>query len=352
MASPHTAHSSAPPPPPLAVVLGIQNPVISDSEFAFFREANPYGLFLGRRNMRDPETARTLCRRFREAVGRPDAPVLTDQEGGRVSHLDAGAWPRFRPFAHFGQLAQVAGKEVAENALRLSTLAMGKMMRDVGLDSGCTPVLDLLLPGADPVIGERAFSSDPALVTALGSVVNKALLDVGILPVAKHIPGHGRATEDSHKTRPVVDAPAADLDATDFLPFKALNDVPWAMVSHVVYSAFDADRPATISPIVTNDLIRGRIGFQGVLISDCVFMESLHGPVHGRVTQVLDGGCDLALHCHGHLPEMQKAARAARPLTQQSLARLEAANKRRGNAEVDIADLHREVEAIFRVAHI
>ena len=338
--------------PPLALILGIQNPVISDSEFAFFRAANPYGLFLGRRNMRDPQTARALCQRFREAVGREDAPVLTDQEGGRVSHLDAAAWPRFRPFSQFGRLAEVAGREVAENALRISTLAMGQMMRDVGLDSGCTPVLDLMLPGADPVIGERAFSSDPELVAKLGAVVNKAMLDVGVLPVTKHIPGHGRATEDSHKTRPVVEASPEELDETDFVPFKALNDAPWAMVAHVVYTAFDPDRPATVSPVITHDVIRGRLGFNGVLVSDCVFMNSLEGPVHGRVTQVLDGGCDIALHCHGHLPDMQKAAEAARPLTEESIGRIEAANAKRGTTKVDIAELHREVETIFRVAGI
>ena len=165
------------------------------------------------------------------------------------------------------------------------------------------------MPGADAVIGERAFGGDPELVAALGREVVDGFLEVGLMPVMKHIPGHGRATEDSHKTRPVVTADAATLDATDFLPFARLRDTPWAMVSHVVYSAFDPDRPASVSPVITQEVIRGRLGFEGVLISDCVFMNSLQGEVHDRVAQVLDGGCDIALHCHGELPEMQARRR-------------------------------------------
>ena len=345
-AAPHRADA----PSPLALILGIQRPAISEAEYDFFRQANPYGLFLGRRNMRTPEQTRELCRRFRSAVGRPDAPVFTDQEGGRVSHFDSGAWPLFRSFAQFGRLSEVAGADVALQAMRLSTLAMGQMMREAGLDSGCSPVLDLRLEGADPVIGERAFGADPGLVTAFGRVVNDAFLEVGILPVVKHIPGHGRATADSHKTRPVITASAEALAASDFAPFAALKDAPWAMVAHVVYAAFDAQRPASISPAITDGLIRARLGYEGVLVSDCVFMNSLEGPVHERVTQVLDGGCDIALHCHGDLPEMQKAAAAARPLTQKSQERLAAAGKRRGRVKVDIGALHREVETIFRVA--
>lgn len=338
--------------PPLALVLGIQKPVISDDEFAFFREANPLGLLLARRNMRTIEQTRELCARFREAVGRPDAPILTDQEGGKISHLDSGAWPLFRPFADFGALAEKAGMEVALQAMRLSTLAMGQMMREVGLDSGCSPVLDLRMPGADPVIGTRAFSPDPEVVTAFGRVVVDAFLEVGVLPIMKHIPGHGRATGDSHKVRPVVNESAAELTATDFAPFARLNDTPWAMVSHVVYAAFDAKLPASVSPTIINDVIRRQLGYAGVLISDCVFMNSLEGPVHERVTQVLDGGCDIALHCHGELPEMQRAAAAARPLTQAAITRLAAADARRGKTEVDYPSLHREVEAIFHVAGV
>lgn len=334
---------------PLALILGIQRPTLSADELAFFREANPYGLFLGRRNMKDPDQVRALCAAFREAVGRPDAPVLTDQEGGRVSHLDSGAWPMFRSFRSFGRLAE-KDLDAARRAMRLSSIAMGRMMRDCGLNSGCSPVLDLLMPGADAVIGERAFSHDPQVVAALGREVVEGFIEVGIMPIMKHIPGHGRATEDSHKTRPVVTADATTLDATDFLPFALLKDTPWAMVSHVVYSAFDADRPASISPVITQKVIRDRLGFQGVLVSDCIFMNSLQGEVHDRVTQVLDGGCDIALHCHGELPEMQRAAARARPLTDQSLARLDAADRRLGAAPADVSALHAEVETLLAAA--
>jgi beta-N-acetylhexosaminidase len=211
-------------------------------------------------------------------------------------------------------------------------------------------VLDLLLPGADAEIGERSFGGDPAVVTALGREVVEGFLEVGLMPVMKHIPGHGRATEDSHKTRPVVEADAATLDATDFLPFAALKDTPWAMVSHVVYSAFDPDRPASISPVVIDEVIRRRIGFDGVLISDCVFMNSLRGEVHDRVAQVLDGGCDIALHCHGELPEMQRAAAQARPLSDIAVARLDAAERRLGSAAADVPALHAEVESLLAAA--
>ena len=344
-----TAAPASRPGRPLALVLGIQRPTLSADELAFFREANPYGLFLGRRNMKDPQQLRALCAAFREAVGRPDAPVLTDQEGGRISHLDSGAWPLFRSFRSFGRLAE-RDLPAAKRAIRLSSVAMGRMMREVGLNSACSPVLDLLLPGADAVIGERAFGGDPELVAALGREVVDGFLEVGLMPVMKHIPGHGRATEDSHKTRPVVTADAATLDATDFLPFARLRDTPWAMVSHVVYSAFDPDRPASASPVITREVIRGRLGFEGVLISDCVFMNSLQGEVHDRVAQVLDGGCDIALHCHGELPEMQRAVARARPLDDAAVARLEAAERRLGAAPADVTALHAEVEALLAAA--
>ena len=338
--------------PPLALILGIQRPTISDDEFAFFREANPLGLLLARRNMRTPEQTRELCRRFREAVGRPDAPILTDQEGGKISHLDFGAWPMFRSFAEFEMLAKAAGMDLALHTLRLSTLAMGRMMCEAGIDSGCSPVLDLRLAYADPVIGARAFSPDPNVVTAFGRVVTDAFLEVGILPIMKHIPGHGRATADSHKARPVILESADELTASDFVPFAALKHTPWAMVAHVVYTAFDEERPASISTKLINDVIRGQLGYEGVLVSDCVFMNSLEGPVHERVAQVLSGGCDIALHCHGELSEMEKAAAAAQPLTSVALQRIVAADALRGTSEVDYGALHREVETIFHVAGI
>lgn len=331
---------------PLALFVGIPNPVLDADEVALLRETNPYGLFVGRRNLRTPDQVKALVAQFREAVGRDDAPVFTDQEGGRVQHLDAVPWPSFRSFRDFSRLA-VHDMDLAKHALRLSSYAMGAMMTELGLTSGCLPVLDLVFDTTSAVIGARSFGSDPGRVSALGRVVVDSLLEVGNLPIMKHIPGHGRATTDSHKERPVVRESRDVLAATDFKPFLDLIDTPWAMVSHVVYSAYDEEQPASVSPIICNDLIRNELGYQGVLISDCLFMESLRGPLPERVRQTLDAGCDIALHSHGTTAESLAAARAARPLSQQSLERIEAGKRRLGTLKVDVHQLHAEVEDIF-----
>jgi len=332
--------------PPLALFVGMPNPTLSDDEFAMFRETNPLGLFVGRRNQKNPEQVRILIERFREAVGRDDAPVFTDQEGGRVQHLDAGPWPLFRSF---GAFAELAGRdfELGKRALRLSSQAMGAMMTELGLSSGCSPVLDLVFSTTSAVIGARSFGPDPDFIAALGREVVDGLLETGNMPVMKHIPGHGRATLDSHKERPVVDASRETLEATDFKPFVALKDTPWAMVAHVVYSAYDKELPASISPVM-HDVIRKDMGYEGVLISDCIFMESLQGTMPERVAQVLDAGFDIALHSHGDIPESEAAAKAARPLTDAAIARIEAGKARLGNLKIDVRAAHAEVEDMFK----
>lgn len=322
------------------------NPTLSDDEFALFRETNPLGLFVGRRNLKTPGDVKVLIERFREAVGREDAPVFTDQEGGRVQHLDAGPWPLFRSFGAFAELAQ-RDLELAKRALRLSSQAMGAMMTELGLTSGCSPVLDLVFPTTSAVIGARSFGADPDIIAALGREVVDGLLETGNMPVMKHIPGHGRATLDSHKERPVVDASRETLEATDFKPFVALKDTPWAMVAHVVYTAYDKELPASISPVM-HDVIRKDMGYEGVLISDCIFMESLQGTMPERVKQVLDAGFDIALHSHGDIPESEAAAKAARPLTDAALARIEAGKARLGNLKIDVRAAHAEVEDMFK----
>jgi beta-N-acetylhexosaminidase len=322
------------------------NPTLSDDEFALFRETNPLGLFVGRRNLKTPSEVKVLIERFREAVGRDDAPVFTDQEGGRVQHLDAGPWPLFRSFGAFAELAQ-RDLELAKRALRLSSQAMGAMMTELGLTSGCSPVLDLVFPTTSAVIGARSFGADPDIIAALGREVVDGLLETGNMPVMKHIPGHGRATLDSHKERPVVDASRETLEATDFKPFVALKDTPWAMVAHVVYTAYDKELPASISPVMHN-VIRKDMGYEGVLISDCIFMESLQGTMPERVKQVLDAGFDIALHSHGDIPESEAAAKAARPLTAAALARIEAGKARLGNLKIDVRAAHAEVEDMFK----
>nr|WP_255607049.1 glycoside hydrolase family 3 N-terminal domain-containing protein [Phyllobacterium sp. 2063] len=321
---------------------------MSPDEIALFRETNPFGLFVGRRNLRTPDQAKALITSFREAVGRDDAPVFTDQEGGRVQHLDAGPWPSFRSFGQFAELAR-HDLDLAKKALRLSSRAMGTMMSKLGLTSGCSPVLDLVFPTTSAVIGARSFGHDPELIAILGREVVGGLLETGNMPVMKHIPGHGRATLDSHKERPFVDASRETLLATDFKPFIDLKDTPWAMVAHVVYSACDKENPASVSPVI-HDVIRNDIGYEGVLVSDCIFMNALQGTLPERVMQVLDAGYDIALHSHGDLTESEAAAKAARPLSDQAIRRIDAAKARLGSQSVDVVEAHAEVENMFASA--
>jgi beta-N-acetylhexosaminidase len=335
---------------PLALFVGIPNPTLSPDEIALFRETNPLGLFVGRRNLRNPDQAKALIASFREAVGRDDAPVFTDQEGGRVQHLDAGPWPLFRSFGEFAELAR-HDLALAKRALRLSSRAMGTMMSELGLTSGCSPVLDLVFPTTSAVIGARSFGPDPELVATLGREVVEGLLETGNMPIMKHIPGHGRATLDSHKERPVVDASRETLLATDFKPFVDLKGTPWAMVAHVVYSAYDKERPASVSPVL-HDVIRNDLGYDGVLVSDCIFMNALEGTMPERVKQVLDAGYDIALHSHGDLADSEAAAKAARPLSEAASRRIDAAKTRLGSQKLNVAQVHAEVENMFANAFV
>jgi beta-N-acetylhexosaminidase len=319
---------------------------LSADEIAFFRETNPFGLFLFRRNLDNPEQIKRLVHQFKEAVGRDDAPVYIDQEGGRVQRLDNGNWPLFRSLGQFGALAR-KDLETGKRAMRLSTLAMGSMMSELGLGSGTTPVVDLARKGTHDVIGQRAFGDDPDLVIEMGRVVIDAMLEVGSMPIMKHIPGYGRVTVDPHFDCPVVDAEVDDLRETDFRPFVALKDSPWAMVAHLVFTEVDKDHPASVSAAVC-DLIRRDIGYDGVLITDCLTMEALKGTWPERVRAALDAGYDIALHSQGDLAASEAAAKAAGPLSAESLARIDRAQARLGKSRVDVRALHAEVEDIFR----
>ncbi|HEY4201301.1 MAG TPA: glycoside hydrolase family 3 N-terminal domain-containing protein [Devosiaceae bacterium] len=331
---------------PLALFVGMPGLALSADEIAFFREANPFGLFLFRRNLDNPEQVRHLCAQFREAVGRADAPVFIDQEGGRVQRLNNGKWPSFRSLGAFGALAR-RDLELGKRAMRLSTEAMATLMADLTIDSGTTPVVDLARAGTHEVIGQRAFGDDPHLVIAMAREVIEAMLAAGELPVIKHIPGYGRVTVDPHFDCPVVDASREDLRDTDFRPFVALRDTPWAMVAHLVFTQIDPERPASISPLVC-ELIRRDIGYDGVIITDCLTMEALKGTWPERVAAALAAGYDIALHSQGDLAASEAAARAARPLSPESLARIARAQSLRGTRRSDVARLHAEVEQIFR----
>ncbi|MDC9823568.1 beta-N-acetylhexosaminidase [Devosia sp. ZB163] len=331
---------------PLALFIGVEGPELTDDEVSFLREANPYGLFLFRRNIDHPDQVRRLCATFRSTVGRADAPVFIDQEGGRVQRLDNGNWPSFRSLGSFGALAR-KDLDLAKRAMRLSSRAMGAIMADLTIDSGTTPVVDLARAGTHDVIGQRAFGDDPALVTAMAREVIDGMLEVGTLPVIKHIPGYGGVTVDPHFDCPVVDASLDDLRRTDFQPFVALRDAPWAMVAHLVFTRIDSERPASVSPKLI-DLIRQDIGYDGVLITDCLSMEALRGTPGERVAAALDAGNDIALLSQGGLVASAGAANAARPLTAETIERIARADRKRGSVRVDAAALYDEVEQIFK----
>ncbi|HYC01868.1 MAG TPA: glycoside hydrolase family 3 N-terminal domain-containing protein [Azospirillaceae bacterium] len=330
---------------PLAVVFGAPGTVLTREQKDFYRDADPLGLILFKRNCEAPDQLRRLCAEFREAVGRADAPILIDFEGGEHQRMEPPVWPAFPAPANFGRLYR-RDPERALASARLNGAAIGALLADHGVTVDCAPLLDVPVAGADPVIGERAFGDEPEQVAALAAAFMEGMLEQGVVPIVKHIPGHGRALVDSHKARPVVDTGLEALDATDFLPFKRLADAPWAMVAHVVYSAVDPIRPATVSPAVLGQVVRGRIGFGGVLVSDCIYMDSLEGTLAERCAAVLAAGMDVALSSHGDVAEWTAIAAGARPLTDAAAARIEAAARMAGRSgRFDVAGALAEIGA-------
>jgi beta-N-acetylhexosaminidase len=309
---------------PRAVILGCAGARLSDEERAFFRTADPVGFILFRRNLETPAQVKSLVAELRETVGRSDAPVLIDQEGGRVARLQPPHW-RAYPSA-----AVLAG--LGDEAVRLGARLIADDLARLDITVDCVPCLDIPAAGADPIIGDRAYGHDPETVARLGRIAAEALLEGGVLPVVKHVPGHGRGTVDSHLALPVVDTSPAELDRIDMAPFKALADMPWAMTAHIVYSALDEKRPATLSPVVIAEVIRNRIGFDGVLVSDDLSMKALGGDFAERATAALDAGCDIVLHCNGDPSEMAAVVAGTRRLTPESAVRLARGEARRGAA--------------------
>lgn len=321
--------------PPLAIVFGCAGSRLSDAERRFFATARPVGLILFARNCRAPNQVRALIADFRETVGRAEAPVLIDQEGGRVQRLRPPHWRVDPPAASFGALA-ARDLKAGERAAGLLARAVAGDLAALGITVNAAPVLDLQIAGQNrAVVGDRAFAADPDLVARLGAALCAGFLAGGVLPVLKHAPGHGRATVDSHEALPVVDVHPEQLEATDFVPFRALAVMPLAMTAHILYTRIDPDRPATLSPVVIREVIRGRLGFQGLLMSDDLCMGALGGRARDRVRQALEAGCDIALHCNGRLAEMQDAAAGARPMSEiaaQRLACAEALRRAPANA--------------------
>jgi beta-N-acetylhexosaminidase len=306
---------------PKAFIAGCAGLALSDDERAFFRAADPWGLILFKRNVADRSQMRALTSAFRDCVGRADAPVLIDQEGGRVQRMGPPEWSAY-PAA--GRIGGDFAPDLADASARLIGRLIAHDLHDVGVTVDCAPVLDVGEPGTHAVIGARAWSEDPARVAALGRAFAEGLLAGGVAPVVKHMPGHGRARADSHLELPVVEASRAELER-DFAPFRALADLPMAMTAHVVYRALDPERPATTSRIVVEEVMRGEIGFRGLLISDDVSMNALSGTFEDRTAAIFAAGLDLALYCYGNLAEARAVASVAPELAGKSLRRANAA---------------------------
>lgn len=330
-----------------AAIYGCSGTALTDEERHFFREAQPWGFILFARNIDKPEQVRRLIGDLREAAGH-EAEVLVDQEGGRVQRLRPPHWRAYPPGRRFGELYE-RDVETGLHAARLGAKLMAAELRYLGFTVDCLPVLDVPVPGAHDVIGDRAYALTPGPVAALGLAASEGLLAGGVLPVIKHIPGHGRAGVDSHLSLPVVDTPAADLERVDFAPFHALRHLPLAMTAHVVYSAYDADRPATTSPLVIDKVIRRHIGFDGLLMSDDLSMEALSGTLAERAKASLDAGCDLVLHCNGKMAEMEAVAPEVPILSGRALERSEKAISLRKSSLVplDIDLAIRQFSALF-----
>jgi beta-N-acetylhexosaminidase len=306
------------------VVVGCAGPQLTAEERVLFGVRKPLGLILFARNIVDPAQVKSLVADFRGVVGNRFAPVLIDQEGGRVARLKPPHWPVFPRGAVFGDI-YARDPAAAEEAAYLNYRWIGAELAALGIDVDCAPVADVPVEGAHDVIGDRAYGHDADTVSVVAEAVMRGLSDAGVMPVIKHIPGHGRSHTDSHLDLPVVDTSAEILECSDFLPFVALRHAPWAMTAHIVYSAYDGVLPATMSPNVINRIIRGRIGFDGVLISDDLTMKALKGAPAVTGLASLRAGCDLVLHCSGDLPEMQALFGALPAMSREAVRRVSSA---------------------------
>lgn len=308
----------------LAAIFGLSGPVLTDTERSFFRDANPAGFILFQRNCETPDQVRGLVGELRDLIGQGDVPILIDQEGGRVARLKPPHWPAYPAPAAIAALGGVRGREAAWLGARLIADDLGQL----GITVDCAPVLDIPVAGADPIIGDRAWGATPAAVAEFGLAVCDGLMAGGVLPVIKHIPGHGRGNVDSHKGLPIVATDRATLDLSDFAPFRALGGMPWALTAHILYSAIDPDRPATLSPSIIA-MIRTSIGFDGVLVSDDLSMQALGGSLQERARGALKAGCDLVLHCNGEMAEMSGIAASIGAMNDAARRRLAAGEARR-----------------------
>lgn len=330
-----------------AAIFGCDGHELSAAEDAFFREVKPWGFILFHRNCGSPEQVRRLTKALRDCVGRSDAPILIDQEGGRVQRLRGEHWRARPPAAAFGAISR-QDPRLARDMAYDNARVMAAELQDLGINVDCVPCIDVPIEGAHDIIGDRAFGKDPWVVASLGQSVIDGMVDSGVLPVIKHIPGHGRARADSHMELPVVDTPREELERTDFVPFRALSRAPLAMTAHVVYSAIDATAPATTSKRMIDEVVRGFIGFDGALMTDDLSMRALKGSYPERVHASIAAGCDLILHCNRGMDEMREVANATPMLSGKALERAERAMEAlRRPKPLLVADVQGRVDAVL-----
>lgn len=330
-----------------AAIFGCAGTEITAEERAFYRETDPLGFILFARNVADPDQMRRLTDALRESVGRDDAPILIDQEGGRVARLKPPHWRAMPPAAKFGEIA-ATDRARAATAVRINHELLAGELRAIGINVDCTPVLDLKRPETTNAIGDRAFAADPTLVADLGRAAAEGLMAGGVTPVIKHMPGHGRATVDSHLDLPRIDADFDELADSDFVPFRMLNDLPWGITAHLVYKEIDPDRPATLSPKVIAEVIRGEIGFSGLLVSDDMSMKALQGSLDQLAADLIAAGCDIALHCNGKLDEMRLVAAGCGALSPTARLRYERGRQRiNRDPEFDAQELAEELAELM-----
>ncbi len=292
-----------------AFITGVAGEAMTGDEWRFLQDARPCGLILFKRNCQSPEQVKSLVNSFKDAIGSDDLLILIDQEGGRVQRLQPPHWRLLPPAANFGTI-YLEDKDFALSAARAVAQVTAMDLRALGINTNCAPCLDLPVPGITDAIGDRAFGPNVEMIVALGRAVAEGLAHGGVLPVIKHLPGHGRAVSDSHKVLPVVATGIDELAETDFAPFRALRDLPIAMTAHILFTDIDRNGPATTSRLVIDTIIRGEIGFDGLLLSDDLSMSALGGTVDERSRAVLGAGCDVILHCNGKLDEMLAVADA------------------------------------------
>ncbi len=303
-----------------AAIYGLEGFALKDEERDFFRDAEPAGYILFRRNCENSEQLLRLTDALRSLAGRDDVPIVIDQEGGRVARMRPPEWPAFPTAEKFDLLYRVAPSSAIE-AVRSNARALALMLKSVGVNVNALPLLDVRQEGATDIIGDRALGSEPMQVAALGRAVLDGMASAGVVGIIKHMPGHGRALVDSHKELPVVTATAEELES-DLEPFERLSSAPMGMTAHVVYAAWDSERPASLSPTVIRTIIRERIGFDGWLMSDDLGMEALQGDFASRASGVVAAGCDVALHCSGKMDEMMAVASAVPSLSAEGHERM------------------------------